>query len=165
MSFAVIGSDNLDGAFGEVGRNRLWTPVLLCWLAGVLIAIVVSWRGLSALIRVSAVLLANELLLMLAGNVVEYWFFNSVPHEGREGLARALAWLIFLLGFPILLLSLPLCGMALRRARAPLRIRAIAVNLALLVLPLAVLSITIGGFLIVHPRPGDGQPSGRLHPR
>lgn len=166
LSFAAIGSDNLDAAFGEVGRNRLWTPALFGWLAGVLIPTVACWRRLSGLIKVGALFLAAGLLLMLSGNVAEYWFLSDLPHQGPEGFARGLAWMTFLLGFLVLLLSLPLCGIALLRARAPgwigaaviavtpLTIGAIFVNLDMLVVPLAVLSIIMGGYLIAHPRTG-----------
>ena len=103
----------------EVFCNRLWTPALTGMLAG----FSALFERIRPLLSKAAILgfagLLVGLVLMVAGNLGEYWFFNDLPHEGPDGWIRAVAWITVLSGFLLVLMGGSVCGIAwLRGARS-----------------------------------------------
>lgn len=93
-------------------------------------------------------------VLMVAGNLSEYWFLNDLPHEGPDGRIRGAAWMTLLFGLLLVLTGASLCGIpSLRGAHAsrlmgllftsllPLTLLLGAVNQSWVGLPLGGLSV------------------------
>lgn len=103
----------------EVFCNRLWTPAL----AGMLTGFSALFMRIRSLLSRAAILgfagLVVGFVLMVAGNLSEYWFFNDLPHQGPDGWIRAVAWITLLFGFLLVLIGASVCGIAsLRGAHA-----------------------------------------------
>lgn len=96
----------------EVFCNRLWTPVLAGMLTGfgALFMRVQSLLSRAATLGFAGLLLG--FVLMVTGNLSEYWFLNDLPHQGPEGWIRSVAFMTLLFGFLLVLVGASACGIA-----------------------------------------------------
>jgi hypothetical protein len=135
--------------------NRLWAPLLVLIALGFVALRRRLWGRRSC--RVGLAMMVTGILLMVAGNVAEYWFFHSLAHGTAS---RDLSWMTVLLGWLMASISgtiagigalvgrltprwvaLPLCAML------PATILLIAIAIELLGVPLAVASVASGVWL------------------
>ena len=139
----------------EVFCNRLWTPALAGMLAG-FSALFIDVRSL--LSRAATLGFAGLLagfVLMVAGNLSEYWFLNDLPHEGPDGWPRSVAWMTLLFGFLLVLIGASVYGIAsLRGAHASRLMGLLFTSLVPLTLILGAVSqswvgLSLGGLSVV----------------
>lgn len=99
--------------------NRLWAPcfaLMLCGFVGLYQRYLLRTARLG---RVGFRLAAAGLVVMIAGNVAEFWFFSELPYGTLN--ARAWAWISVLLGILALMIGATLLGLAgLREHTLPL---------------------------------------------
>ncbi len=96
--------------------NRLWAPAFALMLCG--------YVGLSQRYPVRAIRLGRAgyrltvlgLVMMIAGNIAEFWFFSALPYGALN--ARSWAWITVLVGMLILIIGMALMGLAGYRAQA-----------------------------------------------
>jgi hypothetical protein len=96
--------------------NRLWAPAfagMLCGFVGLALRFALAGTRLG---RLGLRLAVIGLVVMLAGNIAEFWFLTRLPY-GELNL-RALAWISVLLGMLSLFIGAALLGLAGRRQRA-----------------------------------------------
>jgi hypothetical protein len=137
--------------------NRLIAPPLLGMLAGFAALFADLRTSLTRTGAAGLLTLLAGMILMIAGNVVEYWFLTDLPHEGPDGWARGVAFMTVLLGLALVLLASTAFGIAtLRAGRAPRIVAAAFVVLlplsivtgmlqaSLFALPLGILSAVAG---------------------
>jgi len=123
---------------GEVVSNRLLTPALVGMLMGFVALLAVVRVPVKGPARIGMISLLAGLVLMICGNVAEYWFLYDLPHDGRQGFIRGIAFMTFLLGWLVLLVGLALVGVGLvREGRSD-------VTLGVLLLSALPLTIAIG---------------------
>jgi hypothetical protein len=95
--------------------SRLWAPafaLILCGCAGLYARYPL---GQARAGRAGFRLAAAGLVLMIAGNIAEFWFFTRQPYDELN--IRALAWISVLLGMLVLLVGSALLGVAGLRQR------------------------------------------------
>jgi hypothetical protein len=95
--------------------NRLWALAFAGMLCGCL-GLAARYRlAQSRLGRVAQRLAAGGLLVMIAGNMAEFWLFSQQAYGELNG--RNLAWIGVLLGWLTTLTGLGLLGLAIWRGR------------------------------------------------
>jgi hypothetical protein len=95
--------------------NRLWAPAfagLLCGFVGLALRFGLTGTRPG---RLGLRLAVIGLVVMILGNIAEFWFLTRLPY-GELNL-RALAWISVLLGMLSLLIGAALLGLAGRRQR------------------------------------------------
>jgi hypothetical protein len=96
--------------------NRLWAPafaLVLCGYVGL------DGRLPTAQTRAGRFgfrLVVGGLLLMMAGNIAEFWFFTDLPYGALN--ARSVAWISVTLGLLVVLIGLAFIGRAGGRQRS-----------------------------------------------
>jgi hypothetical protein len=137
--------------------NRLWAPafaLMLCGFVGLYQRYPLRRTRLG---RVGFRLAVTGLVLMLAGNIAEFWLFSAQPYGELNG--RNLAWIVVLLGMLSVLIGAGLFGLAgLRHASLPRW----ASGLFLLALPAALIFIVSVVELMSVPLVGAGLLAGAL---
>ena len=96
--------------------SRLWAvafALMLCGLVGLYQRFPLSGTRLG---RVGYRLAVAGLVVMMAGNIAEFWFFTELPYGSLN--ARSWAWMSVLLGMLALLIGTALLGLAGWRGRA-----------------------------------------------
>ena len=96
--------------------NRLWAPafaLVLCGYVGVYRRYPLQ-RARAG--RVGFRLVVGGLLLMMAGNIAEFWFLTEQGYGELN--ARAIAWMSVLLGWLVISIGLVMMGVAGLRQRA-----------------------------------------------
>jgi hypothetical protein len=110
---SIAGSERYEALL-----NRLWTPALI----GMLVAFACLYRLLrparSRWTNAGLTATICGLSVMIAANIVEYWFLSDWSHVGPDAWARGSAWVAFLLGFAVVLVALETTGVALIRSPA-----------------------------------------------
>jgi hypothetical protein len=125
--------------------NRLLGPPLVGMLAGFGALFVRLRPAVTRVASIALRLLFVGVALMVVGNVAEYWFLTELPHEGPDGRARSVAFMIVLFGLTMVLLASTAFGVATLRAGGAPRAVALAFAAAL---PASVVLGTLyaGGF-------------------
>jgi hypothetical protein len=149
--------------------NRLWAPafaLILCGYVGL-----VQRYSLRAVRggRIGFVFIVTGLLMMMAGNVAEFWFFSEQAYGAING--RNLAWIGVLLGLLAVLIGLLILGLAARRQGSlpqlsglvfllalPATVLVIPINVSLMGLPFVV-SGAVAGALAAWPQSAAVSPT------
>jgi hypothetical protein len=97
----------------EVVWNRLWTPALVCMALGFFDLYRNFHPALSRATIRGLVTMLVGFAFMIAGNFTEYWLFSDLPHEGSDGLIRAVAWMTVLAGALLTLIAAVVTGMSM----------------------------------------------------
>jgi hypothetical protein len=137
--------------------NRLWAPafaLILCGYVGLY-----QRNQLHRLLggRLAFGLIVTGLAAMMAGNILEFWFFSDQPYGEING--RNLSWIGVLLGLLAMMIGLLILGIAIWRHGI---LRAWIGLVFLLALPATILSITINASLMGVPFLVAGATAGAL---
>jgi hypothetical protein len=139
--------------------NRLWPLLLLLMALGYIGVDQAQRRQLRAFSKRPLRVLLTGFFAMLAGNITEFWFFNTYPYGEMN--ARSYAWMAFLLGILITLAGFLLLGRATLRAAILPRWSGVLLVLALpaellfffigqsILFATAALSIVMGALILV----------------
>jgi hypothetical protein len=141
--------------------NRLWSPLLALMGLGFL---ALRWRlSNTRMIRICLTITLAGFVLMIAGNVAEYWVFQDMAHGNP---ARDLSWMTVLLGWLIVVISGTIAGIGARVGRwapawvtwslvalLPATIVLAVVAIELLGVPLGLASTVSGTWLVTDRSP------------
>jgi hypothetical protein len=94
--------------------NRLWAPAFALVLCGYVAFHQRYPLGGTRLGRAGYHLAVLGLVMMIAGNVAEFWFFSTLPYGALN--ARSWAWMTVLVGMLALMIGTALLGLAGYRA-------------------------------------------------
>jgi hypothetical protein len=161
--FGFPGSANY---LGYETINRLWAPafaLILCGYIGLYQRYELHRLGRG---RLGFGLIVTGLAVMMAGNILEFWFFSDQAYGEING--RNLSWMGVLLGLLAALIGQLIVGITVRRHRIlrewiglvfllalPATILAIPISAGLMGLPFLIAS-TAAGAVAAWPRPIAG---------